>query len=175
AMVEAATLLGAEAVLLGYPDAEIPASEEAILTVCDLVRRHQPDIVVTHWNGSWHKDHRNTFQIVRDALFYAALDAMPRALPAHAVGKVFFADNWEDATNYVPDTFLNVTPVYDCWRRACEVFPMWRGETGLIRYNDYYQSLAVMRGSLAGFKYAVALMSDPEQRIRKCDSLSDLT
>jgi hypothetical protein len=28
---------------------------------------------------------------------------------------------------------------------------MWRGETGLIRYNDYYSSLAVMRGALPQF------------------------
>jgi hypothetical protein len=48
---------------------------------------------------------------------------------------------------------------------------MWRGETGLIRYNDYYRSLAVMRGCLAGFGHAVALMSEPEQRVRKLQSL----
>ncbi len=36
-----------------------------------------------------------------------------------------------------------------------------------MRYNDYYQSLAVMRGCLGGFKYAVALMSDPNQRVSR--------
>ena len=53
------------------------------------------------------------------------------------------------------------------------MFPMWRGETGLIRYNDYYRSLAVMRGALAGFQYAVALMSDPAQRVRRIRSLDE--
>ena len=48
---------------------------------------------------------------------------------------------------------------------------MWRGETGLIRYNDYYQSLAVMRGALAGYKYAVALMTDPGARLQRLRSL----
>jgi hypothetical protein len=48
---------------------------------------------------------------------------------------------------------------------------MWRGETGLIRYNDYYQSLAVRRGCLAGFRHAVALMSDPNQRTTRIKTL----
>lgn len=169
---KAAKLLGAEAIFLTYPDAELQVNDEASLAVCDLIRRQKPDIVVTHWSGSWHKDHQNTFLVVRDAIFYAGLDAMPRKLPAHNVSKLFFADNWEDATNYQPDTFLDITPVYEKWAEACALFPMWRGETGLIRYNDYYQSLAVMRGALAGFRYAIALMSDPGQRTNRIKSLA---
>jgi hypothetical protein len=48
---------------------------------------------------------------------------------------------------------------------------MWRGQTGFFRYNDYYSSLAVMRGCLAGFKKAVALMSDLSQRTDRLQSL----
>lgn len=172
ATVKAARMLGAEAVFLTYPDAEIPATDAVSLAVCDRIREHKPDIVVTHWSGSWHKDHQNTFLVVRDAIFYAALAAMKRTLPAHSVHKLYFADNWEDASNYQPDVFLDITPVYEKWIAACAVFPMWRGETGLMRYNDYYQSLAVMRGCLSGSQYAVALMSDPTQRTSRLKSLS---
>jgi LmbE family N-acetylglucosaminyl deacetylase len=168
---KAAKLLGAETIFLAYRDAEIPAADEASFAVCDVIREHKPDIVITHWSGSWHKDHQNTFLIVRDAIFYAGLGAMPRKLPVHDVRKLFFADNWEDATNFQADTFLDITSVYDKWVQACALFPMWRGETGLVRYNDYYQSLAVMRGCLSGFQYAVALMSDPNQRVSRVKSL----
>ncbi len=168
---KAAALLGASAVFFDYPDAEIPKSKQAILSVCDAIRLQKPDIVITHWRGSWHKDHRRTFGIVSDAIFYAALDSMPCERAAHRVSKLFFAENWEDARGFEPDTFLDITPVYEQWVKACGVFPMWRGETGLIRYNDYYQSLARMRGCLSGFDYAIALMSDPEQRSRHVRSL----
>ena len=47
---------------------------------------------------------------------------------------------------------------------------MWRGETG-FRYMDYYSSLAVMRGCLSGFHHAVALMSNPEERVRRVRAL----
>lgn len=173
----AARMLGIETEFLPYRDGELTAIDEVALTLCDCLRKYQPSIVITHWRGSWHKDHRNTYKLVRDAIFYADLPALTRESPAHPAPKLFFAENWEDAEDYQPDILLDTTPIHQKWAEASAQFPMWRGETGLIRYNDYYLSLAKMRGCLAGFDYAVALMSDPEQRlkrIRSLDSLCDL-
>jgi len=166
----AAHTLGAGAEFLAYADGEIPVSEEAKLAVCDLIREHQPSAVVTHWCGSWHKDHEACYKVANDAVFYAGLPALARKQPPHQVRKLFFADNWEDAKGFTPDTFLDITPVFDRWMEACAAFPMWRGETG-FRYNDYYGSLAVERGCLSGCKYAVALMSPPEQLTRRVQAL----
>ena len=163
--------LGAEAIFLQYPDAEIPFNEESTLQVCDSIREHRPEIVVTHWSGSWHKDHQNCHLIVRDAVFYAGLETLSRSRPPHSVSRIFYADNWEDASNFVPDTYVNIEPVYGKWMQACDFYPMWRGQTGFFRYNDYYSSLAVMRGCLSGFKQAVALMSDSSQRTQRMQSL----
>jgi len=148
---KAAAILGAEADFLSYPDAEIPLTDEASLAVADRIRQFKPAVVVTHWSGSWHKDHQTCHAVVRDAIFYAGLASLERTLPAHSVAKLLFAENWEDITNFVPDTYLDISAVYDKWVKACSVFPMWRGETG-FRYNDFYQSLAVARGCLGGFQ-----------------------
>ena len=168
---KATGLLGAEAIFLTYPDAEIPFNEESTLAVCDVIREHKPDVMVTHWSGSWHKDHQNCHLIVRDAVFYAALETLVRSRPAHSVSKVFYADNWEDASNFVPDVYLDIEAIYEKWMQACDFYPMWRGQTGFFRYNDYYSSLSIMRGCLSGFKHAVALMSDPGQRMVRSRSL----
>lgn len=168
---KAAQLLGAGAIFLDYPDAEIPFNEDSSLRVCDVIREYKPEIVLTHWSGSWHKDHQNCHLIVRDAIFYAGLATLPRSRPAHSVSKLFYADNWEDATNYVPDTYLNIESVYEKWLQACDFYPMWRGQTGFFRYNDYYSSLSIMRGCLSGFKHAAALMSDLTQRMQRSHSL----
>jgi LmbE family N-acetylglucosaminyl deacetylase len=167
---KAASMMGATAEFLHYPDGEVPLNEEAKFAVCDFIRQYKPDTVVTHWKGSWHKDHRACYEIVQDAIFYAALPAIARKLPAHSVGKLFFHDNWEDATGFVPDTYLDITPVFERWMDACAVFPMWRGENG-FRYNDYYRSLAVARGCVANFEKAVTLMSPPEQMVRHVHTL----
>jgi N-acetylglucosamine malate deacetylase 1 len=167
----AARLIGAEAIFLDYPDAEIPFNEESSLRVCDVIREHRPEIIVTHWSGSWHKDHQNCHLIVRDGVFYAGLETLSGSRPAHAVSKIFYADNWEDAANFVPDTYIDIDSICDKWMRACDLYPMWRGQTGFFRYNDYYSSLAVMRGCLSGFRKAVALMSDVNQRTQHSQSL----
>lgn len=166
----AAGHLGAQAAFLDYGDGEIPMNEEIKFAVCDLVRERKPQIIVTHWRGSWHKDHRASYAIVNDAVFYAGLPAIARKLPAHQVEKVFFADNWEDAEGFAPDTFLDISPVFERWSEACAFFPMWRGENG-FNYNDYYRSLAVARGCVSGSKYAVSLMSPPEQLTRRVRTL----
>ncbi len=169
--MKAVQLLGADAVFLIYPDAEIPFNEEISLAVGDAIREHKPDVIITHWSGSWHKDHQNCYLIVRDAVFYAGLATLSRTRPSHSVSKVFYADNWEDASNFVPDTYLDIETVRDKWLQACDFYPMWRGQTGFFRYNDYYAALSIMRGCLSGFKYAVALMSDPGQKVEKARSL----
>lgn len=169
---KAAKLLGAEFELLTYPDAEIPLKDQAALAVCDLIRKHKADIIVTHWSGSWHKDHQNCHVLVRDAIFYAGLATMNRQYPPHTPRRLFYAENWEDAENFKPDTYLDVTGVFDKWMQACDTYPMWRGQTGFFRYNDYYSSLAVMRGCLSGFRHAVALMSDPNERLSRVRALS---
>ena len=166
----AARILGAQTSFLTWPDGEVPVNDEIKFAVCDLIRQYKPAIVVTHWKGSWHKDHRACYDIVNDAIFYAGLPAIVRRGPAHAVAKVFYADNWEDAEGFRADTYLDITPVYERWSEACAVFPMWRGENG-FRYNDYYRSLAIDRGCLSGVRYAAALMSPPDQLVRHVRAL----
>lgn len=168
---KAAKLLGVEAAYLPYPDAQIPFNEESALQVCDAIREHRPTIVVTHWKGSWHKDHENCYRIVRDAIFYAGLGTLARSRPAHSVAKTVYAENWEDADGFVADTYVNIEGVYEKWLQACDFYPMWRGQTGFFRYKDYYSSLAVMRGCLSGFRQAVALMSEQTERTQRLESL----
>ena len=175
---KAAKILGAEAAYLSYPDGELPDNEEARFAVCDAIRQHKPEIIITHWKGSYHKDHRACYNIVDDAIFYSGLPGIKRELPAHSVSKLLFAEKWEDAVDFRQDIYLDISDVFESWVKACSVFPMWRGETG-FHYDDYYQSLAVARGSLARigqkdsrwFKYAVALMSPPNYGARRTRSL----
>jgi N-acetylglucosamine malate deacetylase 1 len=166
----AAQILAAEAVFLSYADAEIPFTDESSLAVCNQIRQFRPDVIITHWSGSWHKDHQNCHAIVRDAIFYAGLSSLARGPSAHTVRKLYFAENWEDMTDFHPHTYLDISPVYDRWVEGCAQFPMWRGETG-FRYHDYYRSLAVARGCLCASQYAVALMSSPGEREARLHSL----
>ncbi len=165
-----ARALGAHVTLLTYPDGFVPFNDAVCTAVSDLIRKYTPAVVITHWKGSWHKDHRNCYRVVRDALFYAALPAIVRKLPAHSVDKIYFAENWEDAKGFQADTYLDITDSCERWLKACGLFPMWRGETGFL-YDKYYGSRAVSNGCLSGFQRAVALMSNSEELTRRVSQL----
>ncbi|MBV9442639.1 MAG: PIG-L family deacetylase, partial [Acidobacteriaceae bacterium] len=80
---KATNLIGAQNMFILYPDAEIPFNDESSMRVADAIREHKPEIVITHWKGTWHKDHQNCHLIVHDAVFYAGLDTLTRKYPAH--------------------------------------------------------------------------------------------
>src|SRR5688572_21023297 len=48
----AAGILGAELEVLPYLDGELPVSEEVQWAIAALIRKHRPDVILTHWKGS---------------------------------------------------------------------------------------------------------------------------
>jgi LmbE family N-acetylglucosaminyl deacetylase len=167
----AAKVLGADVRFLPYKDAELPADDDVKYALCDIIRETKPNIIITHWKGSIHKDHINTHLIVEDARFYAALPAIQRALPAHGAWCLFYAENWEDPEGFEIDTYVDITDVFGQWVEACHQYALGRGEVSSFRYMDYYQALATMRGCLAGYSRAAALMRPKGAHVRKGQAL----
>jgi N-acetylglucosamine malate deacetylase 1 len=154
----AATILGATARFLPYPDAGLPRNDEVAYQIADVIRDVRPDVLITHWRGSFHSDHVNAHYNTIQALFYAGLPAIQRANPAHSPSHVLFAENWEDMSDYAPDIYLNTEDVYDQWLEAANQYELFSGSVSGFRYRDYYKALSVMRGCLAGFAHAVTMM-----------------
>ena len=156
--IRAAGILGAEARFLPYVDASLPRNDEVAYQIVDVIREVKPDIVLTHWRGSFHSDHVNTHHNALRALFLAALPAITRAHPAHSPATVLFPENWEDMDEFEPTLFVDTSEVYDQWLEAADQYELFRGGISSFRYRDYYQALSVMRGCLSGFPRAAALM-----------------
>src|SRR5438105_1962307 len=154
----AAQALGAEARFLPYRDASLPRDDEVAYQIADVIREIKPHVVLTHWRGSFHSDHVNAYHNTLRALFLAALLAIKRAHPAHAVSTVLFPENWEDMDEFEPNLFVDISDVYDQWLEAADQYELFRGGISSFRYRDYYQALAIMRGCLSSFPRAVALM-----------------
>ena len=79
----AAKVLGAESMMMPWPDGELPVNEEVQMAVADVIREHKPTIILTHWNGSFHRDHNNTYTNVLASLFFAGLRTFEREYPPH--------------------------------------------------------------------------------------------
>ncbi|HEX9018752.1 MAG TPA: PIG-L deacetylase family protein [Anaerolineaceae bacterium] len=163
-VAESARIMGAEAVWLPYPDGLLPVNDEVKFMVADLIRIKKPAVVLTHWKGSMHKDHRASYYIVQDALFFAGLPAIKRTgpdgkdLPAHHA-RVLYSENWEDMEGYRPDIYLDVTEVWDSYLSVLHSHEFIRGGVSTFRYLDYYAALGITRGCLGGMQRAVTMMS----------------
>ncbi len=168
---ECARKLGAETIIWDYRDAELPYNEEICLQVCDVIREQQPDVIITHWEHSIHRDHRQAHRIAMDACFYAALARLERARPAHWTRRVYFSENWEDMEGYEPDVYVEIAePVFAQYCDALNSFALWMGGTGWP-YADYYKSLARLRGCLGGGKrwtYAATLKMPRGAWVKHC-------
>ncbi len=171
---ESARLMGARAIVLSYRDGELPVNDAIKMQVCDLIRAEKPTLILTHWKGSIHKDHIATHEIVRDAVFYAALPALPRDLPAHRVAALYFPENWEDMEGWRADIYLDVTDVWDDYLRVLRSHELMGGNISAFRYLDYYDALGTLRGCLGGFRKGAALMMNPGAWVRRLQFLPEI-
>jgi LmbE family N-acetylglucosaminyl deacetylase len=150
--------IGANVEILPYKDGELQVTEEAAWMVADLIRKHRPTVLITHWRGSFHPDHNNTHDIVKSALFKAGLPAFRREHPAHSPSIVLFSENWEDMEGYSADIYLDVSDVFADYLKLLKTHALMRERYSSFRYYDYYEALGQMRGCLGGYSKAVTLM-----------------
>lgn len=157
--------LNGEAFVLDYADGELPDNMEVRLQVCDIIRQVRPSILITHFKNSMHKDHSTTHRIVNDARFFAGLASFQREQPAAFAGKLYYAENWEDAVDYRPYVYVDFDQeAYELWVEAVSQHWFVTGSKS-FPYLDYYKHLARVRGIEARKQYAETFMI-PEEALR---------
>ena len=88
----AAAVLGlAERRCAGLKDTDLRRDRHSRVVVAGLIRSLRPRVIVTHWTGGRHPDHRAAAALVRDASFLAGLRNFPADGPPHRPGKVVHA------------------------------------------------------------------------------------
>lgn len=167
-----AAALGAEVLFAPYRDGELPDDAEARRYVADVIRQVQPSVVITHWRESMHKDHSAAHRIVSDAVLLASLQGVLTAHPAwRGVRSVWYAENWEDAPQFSPYVYVDVSGVMPAWREAVSQYEFVGGKISSFAYLDYYTALATVRGAEARKKEAIAFEIDPFGKKRVLDSV----
>lgn len=164
---ESGRRMGARVIELPYPDGLLPVNDAVKFQVCDIIRAEKPSVILTHWKGSMHKDHTATWEIVQEAIFYAALPAIERDLPTHRVRSIYYPENWEDMDGWRADLYLDVSDVWDEYLAVLRSHELMRGGVSSFRYLDYYDALGTTRGCLGGFRKAVALMAPPGSGVQR--------
>ena len=155
----AAKAISAQVYFLPYKDGELPVSDEVKFGIAEIIRECRPSVILSHWTKSIHKDHVNAALNVPDAIFYAGIAGFKMKNPAHYAGTMYYAENWEDREDFVPEVYLEVTKDdIKLWEEMAGKYALFRGEVVKFPYVDYYRSLARVRGPETGFEYATAFM-----------------
>jgi len=159
-----AELLGGEAIVFPYTDGELPDQEDIRLELCDLIRSKKPEVLMTHWKHSMHKDHELTHRIVKDAHFYASLSGLKRKDRAYFAKGPYYAQNWEDATGFQPYVYIEVSEEgFALWQKAIQEH-WFAVNSPSFSYMEYYAHLMRCNGCLARTMYAEAFDLDEEAK-----------
>lgn len=164
-----AQMLGGEAIVLDYKDGELPDNDKVRYEVCDIIRKYKPNILITHWKNSMHKDHALTHRIVLDAQFYAGVPGFIRENPAHFAAGPYFAENWEDNYDFKPYTYVDITEGYELWKKAVSTH-WFVTNSKSFKYLEYYDALSRVRGAECRRERAEAFAVDPMSMRRIIDS-----
>ncbi|OPA73257.1 PIG-L family deacetylase [Paenibacillus selenitireducens] len=160
-----AEMLGGASIVLDIPDGELQDNEEMRFKVCDIIRDVRPNIIITHFKNSMHKDHMTTHRIVNDARFFAGLASFEREKPSFFASRLYYAENWEDAVDYKPYVYVDFSQeAYDLWMKAVSLHWFVTGSKS-FPYLEYYKHLARVRGIEARKEYAETFMI-PEESMR---------
>lgn len=164
-----AKMLGGEAIVFEYCDGELPVNDDVAFKLCDLIRLHKPDVLITHWKNSMHKDHIAAHDITLKAQFYAGLKSIERELPGHYAQGPYYAENWEDSADFTPYVYAPVSEEgFKLWEKAISLHWFVTGSTS-FKYKEYYAALKRTRGLFARRDYAEAFQIEDYKKYQIID------
>jgi LmbE family N-acetylglucosaminyl deacetylase len=151
-----AELLGAPISFLGLGDAEINDDPPTRLLFLNLLRRTQPELVLTHGPEDYHEDHRQVSSLVVKASWIAAspghqTDWPPLPQPP----AVLFVDNLAGIA-FEPTHLVDVTDTFAVKLRmlGCHASQTERPDSGMHQLLETCETLARLRGLQCGVRYA---------------------
>ena len=141
----AAAALGAEFACLDLGDYPLEVDRDGLERLVDAMRSFRPDVLVTHTDKDpFNPDHAVAFFAVERARALAAGAGVASAFETIAPPELFlFEPHQPELCNFVPTTFVDITPVIDQKRAAMEEM---KAQSYL---QTYYGQRAEQRGNHA--------------------------
>jgi len=151
-----AKVCGVEYEILGFRDGCLMPTLDARLEIIRLIRRYQPDLVLTHRPNDYHPDHRYTSQLVCDAAYLVTVPPVASDVPALRDNPTFayLSDNFQRPYPFTPDVVVDIEPVLD---QVVDMLHCHKSQLyGWLAYNHRYEDQlpegdAERRSWLAGF------------------------
>ena len=160
---EAAAVLGAKPVFLPFRG-RLGVTDETQNALAAVIEECSPEVIITHWRGSFHADHVATCS--NTILALSQVEHKPKSS--------LFAENWEDLFDYRPEIYLPHDDEDEAiWLKACECFEFFR--EGFYNFRNTSAEYNATSASPLGFDTSSALRWTTQpalapRRLSRCEA-----
>jgi LmbE family N-acetylglucosaminyl deacetylase len=160
---ESARVLGAQIIHIGLPDYGVGINNHVRRIFIDIVRKTNPDAVLTHYSKDYSLDHNNTFALMRDATLAATVRNVITDLePIPKIPKLYMMEPF-GGHGFLPTEYVDITETFkiklkmlECHRSQME----WVKTRGGMDFAEYIQTVARFRGYQCQVRYAEGFRPD---------------
>ncbi len=136
--------------LSSYPEAE------AIEKVGEIIRKIEPEVIVTTFPGDVHTDHEAVFRWVKPFSKSFRAPKLKRFLLMEVISETDFALG--GAGVFTPNLFVDISGQMEDKLRLLKIYAEEIGDHPFPRSLENAKALAITRGAVAGTRYAEAFM-----------------
>ncbi len=127
--------------------------------VVDIIRKVQPDVIITHSPNDYMPDHVAVSQLVFDASFAASVPHYETSVPGAAkITPIYYMDTLA-GVNFMPTEYVDISDTIDLKLEMleCHVSQMkWMRDHDNIDFAEFVKTCARFRGLQCGVQYAEA-------------------
>lgn len=156
---QAGRILGAaEVVTLDVGDLTVRSeAPELVNRMADLIRKVQPDLIITHSPEDYMTDHVEVSRLVFDASFSASVPHYLTPTPGVArITPIYYMDTLA-GINFLPTEYVDITLTVEAKLAALECHQSqvkWMRDHDGIDFSDFVRTVAKFRGLQCGAGYA---------------------
>jgi len=149
----ACSILGVKDVMcLNNPTQRLTNNQPNFHMITQLIRKIKPEIVITHNHEDQHRDHRATFEIVKEATWKAGESSLPELGEPHQPRALLTCEVSDIIRR--PSIYVDIEEHFDSKLKA---FSVYKSQKEIVRkYKDFMNGLSLVRGFESGCRRSEA-------------------
>lgn len=158
---EAAKIIGADLIWLGYPDEFFIDSEQTRLVVLNALRKAKAEVVYAHYQDYYNPDHNVVGKIVNDVGVILPHKNIPTEYPPLERNPYLYFMDTITGIGFNPEEYVDITDVFEIKKEALMAHKSqyyFLKELVGIDYIDMMETQAKFRGYQSSVKYAEAFI-----------------
>lgn len=149
----ACAMLGVKDVMcLNNPTQRLLNNQPNFHMITQLIRKIKPEIVITHSHEDQHRDHKATFEIVKEAVWKAGESSLPELGKPHQPHALLTCEVSDLIKR--PSLYVNIEDHFD---KKMQAFSVYDSQKKIVeKYTNFMNGLSLVRGFESGCQRAEA-------------------